>query len=116
MGVLTGFLNGDAEIMQEQREYDAKVAEDKRKLRQELEKEDRKFIQQIKQNDYKNVGIKYNNINQGIIDGKLSIKDGVNLDKARKLEEKGVLLGVGFTNNINNLVNIIDKTNKFNSM
>ncbi len=116
MGVLTGFLNGDAEIMQEQREYDAKIAEDKRKLRQELDKEDRKFIQQIKQNDYKNVGIKYNNINQGIIDGKLSIKEGVNLDKARKLEEKGVLLGVGFTNNINNLVNIIDKTNKFNSM
>ena len=65
MGVLTGFLNGDAEIMQEQREYDAKVAEDKRKLRQELDKEDRKFIQQIKQNDNKNVGIKYNNINQG---------------------------------------------------
>ena len=76
----------------------------------------KKIEKQIKQNDYKNVGIKYNNINQGIIDGKLSIKDGVNLDKARKLEEKGVLLDLGFTSNVNNLVNIIDKTNKFNSM
>jgi len=116
MGVLSGYLNTDAEIMQNQRKHDAEIAENKRKLDIELKKENKKFMRQIKRDSFKNVGNKYNSIHQGIIDGKLSVKDGINLDEQRKIEEKAALLGINFTSNISDLVNTIDKTNTFNSM
>lgn len=116
VSLFKGYFEGDAEIMQNQREYDQEKLKIKEESLRQTEKENRAWVKELKKLGLKSIDTKYNNLNQGIIDGKLTLKEGINLEKAQASEKAGVLLGTPFSSDISNLVNVIDKTSEFNSV
>ena len=103
VSLFKGYFEGDAEIMQSQREYDQEQLKIKEESLRQTEKENRAWVKELKKLGFKAINTKYNNINQGIIDGKLTPKQGVSLEKSQALEKAGVMAGLPFTSNITKL-------------
>ena len=113
VSLFKGYFEGDAEIMQSQREYDQEKLKIKEESLRQTEKENRAWVKELKKLGFKAINTKYNNINQGIIDGKLTPKQGVSLEKSQALEKAGVMAGLPFTSDITKLVNVMDKADEF---
>lgn len=79
MGLIGSFLNSDAGIMKENRLYKQKQQEKKDLLQQELEKEDRAWVRELRKNELNAYDTRFNNIQKGIIDQKISPVEGLGL-------------------------------------
>lgn len=79
MGLIGSFLNSDADIMKENRLYKQKQQEKKDLLQQELEKEERAWIRELKKNELNAYDTRFNNVQKGIIDQKITPVEGLGL-------------------------------------
>lgn len=112
VSLFKGYVEGDAQIMEDQRAYDQEQLKLKEEAARATAKEGRAWARELKKLGIKRINTKYNNINQGIIDNKLTLKEGISLEKSQQTETLGVLAGLPFTSDISNLVTVMDKASE----